>query len=59
MTTQPAQSPGLPPTRALGVGIAVVLAGVLVLTAAAIDPWLLVLLAGLAVVAYSLAQPQR
>ena len=57
MTVQPTGAPGaqgVPPLRILGVGILVVLLGFLVLAAATIDPWLLVMLGGLGVVAWSL-----
>ena len=59
MTDQPTERPGLPPAKALGVGVAVILAGILVLTAASIDPWLLVMMAGLGVAGYSFAQSEH
>ena len=46
-----AGAPGMAPGRAVSIGLALALVGVLVPATASIDPWLLVLIAGLAVFA--------
>ncbi|HEX2808882.1 MAG TPA: hypothetical protein VHN80_22180 [Kineosporiaceae bacterium] len=51
MTTRSTGQPGLEPRKAVNAGIALAIAGVLVPSAASIDPWLLVLVAGLTVFA--------
>jgi heme O synthase-like polyprenyltransferase len=56
MTVQPTGHPEVRPTQALAAGVALVIGAVLTLTTASIDPWLLVLLAGLGIVTYSLTR---
>jgi hypothetical protein len=51
MTPRSTGPSGIEPAKAINAGIALAIAGVLVPTAASIDPWLLVLVAGLTVFA--------
>lgn len=51
MTPRSIGQSGIEPGKAINAGIALAIAGVLVPTAASIDPWLLVLVAGLTVFA--------
>ena len=53
MTTQPLGRPGMPPTHALRLAVVVVVLGIVTLLAASVDPWMLVLVAGLGLAAYA------
>jgi hypothetical protein len=52
VSTQPHGQAGMPPTQALRLTLAATIAGIIVIFAASVDPWLLVILAGLGVTAY-------
>ena len=51
MSTHPA--PGMGPIQALRLAFVVVFAGIVTVLAASVDPWLLVMMAGLALTAYA------
>jgi len=53
VSTQPLGQPGMPPAQALRLAFAVVILGIIALLAASVDPWLLVILAGLGLAAYA------
>ncbi len=53
VSTQPAHLPGMGPLQALWLAFVVLLAGITTVLAASVDPWLLVMLAGLAITGYA------
>ena len=53
MSTRSVAQPGLPPGQALRLAAVVVIVGILAALAASVDPWLLVVLAGLGVTTYA------
>ncbi|HEY6794011.1 MAG TPA: hypothetical protein VI248_04940 [Kineosporiaceae bacterium] len=53
MSTQPHRQPGMPPAQALRLALAVVIVGIISILAASVDPWLLVILAGLGLATYA------
>jgi hypothetical protein len=53
VTSQPLAQPGMPPAQALRLVLSVMIVGIIAILAASVDPWLLVVLAGLGVTAYA------
>lgn len=53
VSTQPVGQPGMPLPEAIRLVAAVVLLGIVAVLAASVDPWLLVVLAGLGLTAYA------
>jgi hypothetical protein len=53
VSTHPPGQPGMPPAQALRLALAIVIAGIISILAASVDPWLLVILAGLGMAAYA------
>jgi hypothetical protein len=54
VSTQPLGQASMSPSQALRLAVAVVIAGIISILAASVDPWLLVMLAGLGVTAYGI-----
>ena len=52
-TQQPFGHPDMPPAQALRLAAAIMIVGIVALLAASVDPWLLVVLAGLGVTTYA------
>ena len=52
MSTQPSRQTDIPPSQALRLALAVMIAVFISALAASVDPWLLAILAGLGVTAY-------
>jgi hypothetical protein len=53
VNSQPQGSASLPPSHALRLAVTIIIAGIIAILAASVDPWLLVILAGLGICAYA------
>ena len=53
MSTRPTGQAAMPPSQALRLALAVVIMGIISILAASVDPWLLVMLAGLGISTYA------